>query len=79
MTDPTRLPADGIFVGRARTSDASHPLVVTVRDRRAFGDAVSGNNIFRQDEKYGSNFVQEVSPNKTFPVITQSLTFDHSL
>ena len=32
MTDPTRLPADGIFVGRARTSDASHPLVVTVRD-----------------------------------------------
>ncbi|RRI05538.1 fumarylacetoacetate hydrolase [Mesorhizobium tamadayense] len=32
MTDPTRLPADGIFVGRARTSEASHPLVVTVRD-----------------------------------------------
>jgi len=32
MTDPTRLPADGLFVGRARTSDTSHPLVVTVRD-----------------------------------------------
>lgn len=32
MTDPTRLPADGLFVGRARTSDSSHPLVVTVRD-----------------------------------------------
>ncbi|TPI45422.1 fumarylacetoacetate hydrolase family protein [Mesorhizobium sp. B2-9-1] len=32
MTDPTRLPADGIFVGRAKTSAASHPLVVTVRD-----------------------------------------------
>ncbi|TPN84845.1 fumarylacetoacetate hydrolase family protein [Mesorhizobium sp. CU2] len=32
MTDPTRLPADGLFVGRARTSAASHPLVVTVRD-----------------------------------------------
>ncbi|RAZ92706.1 fumarylacetoacetate hydrolase [Mesorhizobium hawassense] len=32
MTDPTRLPADGIFVGRARTSQAAHPLVVTVRD-----------------------------------------------
>lgn len=32
MTDPTRLPADGIFVGRARTSEAAHPLVVTVRD-----------------------------------------------
>ncbi|WFP62440.1 fumarylacetoacetate hydrolase family protein [Mesorhizobium sp. WSM4904] len=32
MTHPTRLPADGLFVGRARTSQASHPLVVTVRD-----------------------------------------------
>ncbi|MDX8467013.1 fumarylacetoacetate hydrolase family protein [Mesorhizobium sp. VK23B] len=32
MTDPTRLPADGLFIGRARTSEASHPLVVTVRD-----------------------------------------------
>ncbi|MDX8459035.1 fumarylacetoacetate hydrolase family protein [Mesorhizobium humile] len=32
MTDPTRLPADGLFVGRARTSDVAHPLVVTVRD-----------------------------------------------
>ena len=54
-------------------------LVVTVRDRRAFGEVASPSNIFRQDEKYGTNFVQEVSPNKTFPVITQSLTFDHSL
>ncbi|MDX8539148.1 fumarylacetoacetate hydrolase family protein [Mesorhizobium abyssinicae] len=32
MTDPTRLPADGIFIGRARTSEAAHPLVVAVRD-----------------------------------------------
>ncbi|MBN9548113.1 MAG: fumarylacetoacetate hydrolase family protein [Alphaproteobacteria bacterium] len=32
MTDSTRLPSDGIFVGRARTGEASHPLVVTVRD-----------------------------------------------
>ncbi|BCM18080.1 fumarylacetoacetate hydrolase family protein [Mesorhizobium sp. J8] len=32
MTDPTRLPADGTFVGRAKTSATSHPLVVTVRD-----------------------------------------------
>ncbi|WFP75715.1 fumarylacetoacetate hydrolase family protein [Mesorhizobium sp. WSM4906] len=32
MTHPTRLPADGLFVGRARTSQVSHPLVVTVRD-----------------------------------------------
>jgi fumarylacetoacetate (FAA) hydrolase family protein len=32
MTDPTHLPADGVFVGRARTSEAAHPLVVTVRN-----------------------------------------------
>ncbi|CDX59343.1 Fumarylacetoacetate (FAA) hydrolase [Mesorhizobium plurifarium] len=32
MTDPIRLPTDGTFVGRAKTSAASHPLVVTVRD-----------------------------------------------
>lgn len=32
MTDPTNLPAEGLFIGRARTSEASHPLVVTVRD-----------------------------------------------
>ncbi|TGS82086.1 fumarylacetoacetate hydrolase [Mesorhizobium sp. M3A.F.Ca.ET.174.01.1.1] len=32
MTDPTRLPADGLFVGRARSAEAPHPLVVTVRD-----------------------------------------------
>ena len=32
MTDPTRLPADGIFVGRVRISESAHPLVVTVRD-----------------------------------------------
>ncbi|RWA63521.1 fumarylacetoacetate hydrolase family protein [Mesorhizobium sp.] len=36
MTDPTRLPADGIFIGRARTSEAAHPLVVAVRDGTVF-------------------------------------------
>ncbi|MBA1141529.1 fumarylacetoacetate hydrolase family protein [Mesorhizobium neociceri] len=36
MTNPTQLPADGLFIGRARVSDASHPLVVTVRDGTVF-------------------------------------------
>ena len=53
-------------------------LVITVRDRRAFGEAAANNRIFRQDEKYGSNFVQEVAPGKTFPVITQSIAFSHA-
>lgn len=32
MTNPTNLPAEGLFVGRARSSDVSYPMVVTVRD-----------------------------------------------
>ncbi|RVD44009.1 MAG: fumarylacetoacetate hydrolase [Mesorhizobium sp.] len=36
MTDPTRLPADGLFIGRARTSETAYPLVVTVRDGMVF-------------------------------------------
>ncbi|MFA6153408.1 fumarylacetoacetate hydrolase family protein [Mesorhizobium sp.] len=36
MTNQTHLPAEGIFVGRARSRDASHPLVVTVRDGTVF-------------------------------------------
>ncbi len=31
MTDTMRLPLDGIFLGRARSPDAPHPRVVTVR------------------------------------------------
>ncbi|MBN9219363.1 MAG: fumarylacetoacetate hydrolase family protein [Mesorhizobium sp.] len=36
MTNPTHLPAEGLFVGRARSGEASHPLVVTVRDGTVF-------------------------------------------
>ena len=36
MTNPTHLPADGLFVGRARSSDVSYPMVVTVRDGTVF-------------------------------------------
>jgi fumarylacetoacetate (FAA) hydrolase family protein len=36
MTNPTHLPTDGLFVGRARSSVAAYPLVVTVRDGTVF-------------------------------------------
>jgi len=36
MTNATHLPTDGLFVGRVRTGDASHPLVVTVHDGAVF-------------------------------------------
>ena len=32
----TRLPNDGLFLGRARSPQAAHPLVVTVRDGVVF-------------------------------------------
>ncbi|MET2828319.1 fumarylacetoacetate hydrolase family protein [Mesorhizobium shangrilense] len=36
MTNMTVLPDDGVFLGRARAGDASHPLVVTVHDGTVF-------------------------------------------
>ncbi|WP_027058274.1 fumarylacetoacetate hydrolase family protein [Mesorhizobium loti] len=36
MTNMTFLPDDGVFLGRARSSTAPHPLVVTVRDGTVF-------------------------------------------
>ncbi|TJV44868.1 MAG: fumarylacetoacetate hydrolase, partial [Mesorhizobium sp.] len=36
MTNATLLPDEGLFIGRARTSEASHPLVVTVRGGTVF-------------------------------------------
>ncbi|WP_027142285.1 fumarylacetoacetate hydrolase family protein [Mesorhizobium sp. WSM3626] len=36
MTNPTHLPAEGLFVGRARSGDVSHPVVVVVRDGTVF-------------------------------------------
>ncbi|TIW87533.1 MAG: fumarylacetoacetate hydrolase, partial [Mesorhizobium sp.] len=36
MTNPTHLPSEGLFVGRARSGDVSHPMVVTVRDGTVF-------------------------------------------
>ncbi|TJX51988.1 MAG: fumarylacetoacetate hydrolase, partial [Mesorhizobium sp.] len=36
MTNTINLPGDGVFLGRARSSAASHPMVVTVRDGTVF-------------------------------------------
>lgn len=52
-------------------------LVVNLADPRAIGPAASTNKVFRQDQKYGSNFVQEVSPS-TFPHISQAIDLQHS-
>jgi fumarylacetoacetate (FAA) hydrolase family protein len=36
MTNMTFLPDDGVFLGRARSPDVPHPLIVTVRDGTVF-------------------------------------------
>lgn len=51
-------------------------LVVTLRDPRAFGSAVSTSQVFRKDENNGSNFMQEVGPT-TYPLISQAMTLRH--
>ena len=52
-------------------------LVVTLRDTRAVGDARSRAVVYRKDENYGSNFVQEVT-RATFPSISESIHLKHN-
>jgi len=51
-------------------------LVVNLADPRAVGAAASRNKVFRQDVRYGSNFVQEVAPD-TFAHISQPVELEH--
>ncbi len=52
-------------------------LVVNLADPRAVGPAASTNKVYRQDQKYGSNFVQEVTPS-TYPHISQAIELQHA-
>lgn len=52
-------------------------LVINVADPRAVGPQMSSNRVNRQDVKYGSNFVQEVTP-ITYPFISQAVELQHS-
>lgn len=51
-------------------------LVITLRDPRAKGPAKSTAKVNRKDEKYGSRFVQEVTPD-TYPSFTESIKLVH--
>ena len=51
-------------------------LVVNLADPRAAGERASRKPVFRQDVKYGSNFVQEVSSD-TYPLISQAIELQH--
>lgn len=52
-------------------------LIIHLVDTRAVGDRASANKVYRQDTKFGSNFLQEVSPN-TFPVVRQAVDLVHA-
>lgn len=51
-------------------------LIITLRDPRATEANMSHATVFRQDDKFGSNFVQEV-PNNTYAVISESVDLRH--
>ncbi len=51
-------------------------LVITLRDPRAAGEAKSTAKVNRKNEKFGSQFVQEVKPN-TYPSLTEAIKLVH--
>jgi hypothetical protein len=51
-------------------------LVVTLVDPRALDGKASKKQVFRKDETYGSNFVQEVSAD-TYAVMSQAISLIH--
>jgi len=53
-------------------------LVINLADPRAVGAGASRHQVYRQDLKYGSNFLQQVAPNTTFPRISQAIELAHS-
>jgi len=63
------------FFEFARTT-GEEQLVISLRDPRAIGGAASNANVFRKDENYGSNFVQEVGK-ETYPAISESIRLMH--
>jgi len=52
-------------------------LIVSLADPRAVGGAASRHPVFRQDQKYGSNFLQQVAAG-AYPRISQSIELVHA-
>lgn len=52
-------------------------LVITLADPRAVGASASRHQVYRQDVQYGSNFLQQVTPD-TYPRISQAIELTHS-
>jgi len=51
-------------------------LLIALRHPKAIDEGASRNPVYRRDELYGSNLVQEVAHN-TYPAIFQSIKLQH--
>jgi hypothetical protein len=68
------LGRDEFFEFARATGDEQ--LVIALRDPRAVGAAASRTRVYRQDEEFGTHFVQEVARD-TYPVISESIRLEH--
>jgi hypothetical protein len=57
-------------------STGEEQLVISLRDARAVGNAASKGQVYRKDEAYGSNFMQEVDKD-SFPAISEAIRLQH--
>lgn len=73
----TLLPLDANQFFEFTGATGREQLVISVADARAVGSAASRNKIFRQDTKFGSNFLQEASSD-AYPSIQQSVELVHT-
>ncbi len=72
----TLIPMDPNQFFEFTGSTGREQLVINVADPRAVGAAASRSKIFRQDTKFGSNFLQEATGG-TYPSIQQAVELVH--
>jgi hypothetical protein len=70
------LPLDARQAFQFAGTKGREQLLIAMRHPQAFGDGASRNPVYRKDEQYGSNLVQEVATN-TYPAIFQSIELRH--
>jgi len=72
----TLIPLDDDQYFEFTKATGEEQLLITLRDPRSEGAAKSTAEVNRKDERYGSQFVQEVTPN-TYPSLTEAIKLVH--
>ena len=70
------LPLDNNQAFQFSGTKGREQLLIVMRHPQAFGDGASRNPVYRRDEQYGSNLVQEVTTS-TYPAIFQNIQLQH--